>query len=236
MKTSSLLAFGSPDGLGVDAVAKNLLLRIISDGHYLHSYLDYGGALQSACLVAKENELRLNLICKIYLNYPLRTSPRRNSLHEQIVDIKKVSNGYLNDLVPQISSIYYVPLEGYTAFVQKIYYDHHIRLLLIEIFPETQSKCFLFIGRLQRAIVGLGLQNELSLGITSYENTVMQGFTSEILEKAKEMDLKLAPMKILGSPKSDQDVEVAIRKLMGFHESNQLFRGITKVSSLAHYE
>ena len=236
MNTSSLLAFGPPKGLLAKPEAKELLIKIINDGNFLHSCLDYQGTLQFTRNIAFENNLATRLICKIYLNYPSRLSIRRGSLCEQISKIRQLFAGTKVEIVPQISSIYNVPFGGYKEFVRKAYYDFNIKQILIEIFPDTESKCFDFLERMQDATMSLGLENKFSFALTSYDSPTTQGFTTRTLEKARELDIKLAPMRILGSPTCDKDVAIAIKRLREIHTSNHLFRGITRVSSLDHYK
>lgn len=236
MIASSLLAFGPPKGLCTNALAQSLLVKIISDGNFLHSCLDYGGTLQLTRDIAVENGLSVKLICKTYLNYPVKSSPRRLSLCAQISKVKKLFAGVNVEIVPQISSIYTIPRVGYAAFMKKIYYEYQINQLLIEIFPETELRCLAFLGKLQDATLDLGLEDEISIGLTSYDNPAMQGFTSTTLVKAQEMNLQLAPMRILGNPSSDKDVATAIKRLRDFHVANRLFRGITRVSTFNHYQ
>lgn len=236
MKASSILAFGSPRDLYSNAKAKDLLVKIISDGNFLHSCLDYQGSLQLTQAIALENSLPVKLICKTYLNYPVKSSLRRGSLCEQISQVKELFAGVKIELVPQISSIYAIPARGYASFIREIYLAFQIKQLLIEVFPETESKCFKFMDKLKAAALDLGLEDEISFGFTAYDNLSIQGFTRSTLVKAKEMNLTLAPMRILGSPASDKDVANAIRRLKDFHESNRLFRGITRVSAFNHYE
>lgn len=236
MIASSLLAFGPPKDVSTNALAQSLLVKIISDGNFMHSCLDYGGSLQLIRDIAVEKDLSVKLICKIYLNYPVKSSPRRISLCEQISKIKKMFAGVYVEIVPQISSIYAIPRVGTTSFMEKIYYEYHINQLLIEIFPETELRCIAFLGKLLDASRDLGLEDKISFGLTSYDNPAMQGFTCRTLATAQDMNLKLAPMRILGNPSCDKDVTTAIKRLRDFQSTNRLFRGITKVSTFSHYE
>ena len=177
---SEIFAFGSPKKLVEYDSSQHLMKTIIRDGHYIHSCLDYGGNLQKISELATQEDLKVKLISKIYLEFPIYSSVRRDTLINQITKIKKLFPKNNLELVPQISSIWSIPKNGYLNFISEVYERFFIKRLIIEIF-QRMNMLLSVLKNIKDAISKLKLQNKISLGFNSYENKDTSGFNTNIL-------------------------------------------------------
>jgi hypothetical protein len=233
---NSLFAFGGPKELKSNQEAQNLLIRIISDGNFLHSCLDYNNHLQIVRDIVQVEQLKTRIIVKCYLNYPEVSSSRRRSLVRQIIDVKELFYSVDVEIVPQISSIYYVPKSGYEEFVSYTYNELGIKRVLVEIFPSGTKNALDFVTRFRAGILNAGLDNSMKLGLTSYENKDICGFNPVIAEFISRNNLEISPMRILGSIKNKDDLESAFERLSFCTNYVNFFRGITQVSTKKQYD
>jgi len=234
--SSKAFAFGSPNNLVSDKDAQIFFKKIIENEHYVHSCLDYGGMLQKISEIVNLEDLKINLISKIYLNFPNYLSKRRNTLLNQIIQIQNLFPKENLELVPQISSIWSLPNYGYKKFILRLYKDLSVKRILIEVFPENERNSIMFAKNILDAISELNLETKISVGLTTYENKEISGVTTNIKSFINENSLEFAPMRILGNLKSKNDLKLAINSFSSLVRYKYFFCGITKVSSEAHYE
>lgn len=240
---NSLFAFGGPKGLKSNQKSQNLLTRIISDGNFLHSCLAYNGHLQTIRDIAQGEKLKAKIIVKCYLNYsiaamfqPEAGSPRRDSLVKQIIEVRELFRRAEVEIVPQISSICYVPKNGYKEFISYIHNELGIKRVLIEIFPSGRINALDFATKIKEGIFNAGLMNSMKLGLTSYENKDTYGFDPVIAEFISRNNLEISPMRILGDIHSKMDLKGAFERLSLCTNYVNFFRGITQVSTDQQYD
>ncbi len=232
---AEIFAFGSPKGLLNNKYSQELLGKIIEEKNFLHSCLDYDGSLQKISLIAKNNNLNVKLIAKIYLNYPDLISVRRKSLLDQIVEIRELFGNNDLELVPQISSVWELPNNGYKSFLEKLYFTFGIKRILVEVFPDTKNKSLLFIQKLNNELHKLNMQSKFSIGISTYENKDTYGIDSEVMDFINFNSLEIAPLRILGSIKNEDDIVASLENFLELRNHPNFFRGVTKVSTEFHY-
>ena len=233
---NSLFAFGGPKEFKSNQKAQNLLIKIISDGNFLHSCLDYKSHLQDVRDIVQGEQLKARIIVKCYLNYPEVSSSRRRSLVRQMIDVKKLFCSVDVEIVPQISSICYVPKSGYEEFISYIHNELGIKRVLVEVFPSGTKNALDFVTRFRGGILNAGLNNTMKLGLTSYENKDTFGFTPVIAEFITRNNLEISPMRVLGRIKNKDDLEKAFERLSFCTNYVNFFRGITQVSTEKQYD
>lgn len=232
---AEIFAFGSPNGLLSNKYSQDLLGKIIEEKNFLHSCLDYDGSLQKISLVAKNNNLSVKLISKIYLNYPDLISVRRKSLLDQIIAIRELFGDNDLELIPQISSVWELPNNGYKSFLEKLYFTFGIKRILVEVFPDTKNKSLLFIRKLNNELYKLNMQSKISIGISTYENKDTYGIDSEIMDFINLSSLEIAPLRILGAINNEDDIVTSLENFLELRNHPNFFRGVTKVSTESHY-
>ena len=230
-----ILAFGSPDNLDKDIEKQKLLSKIIYEENFIFSCLDYGNSLNIISNIVKSDRLNLKLICKIYLNYPDLFSVRKSSLTDQIKKIKDLFLGENIELVPQISSIWHLPKNGYEKFISNLFYNFGINRIIIEIYPDTNSKCLIFADKLSQAISKLNLTNKFSIGFISYEDKIQYGFDPKLINYINKNNLEISLLKLISSVKTNEETLNSFRRIYEFYSYQKFFRAVVKVSSQSHY-
>jgi hypothetical protein len=235
-EVNNLFAFGGPKELKGNQKSQHLLTRIISDGNFLHSCLDYNGHLQTIRDIVQCEKLKTRIIVKCYLNYPEVSSLRRRPLVRQLIDVKELFRNVEVEIVPQISSICYVPQSGYEEFISYAHNELGIERVMVEVFPCGTKNAIDFVKRFMNGILKSGLINSMKLGLTSYENKDTYGFNPAMVEFISQNNLEISPMRILGSIKNENDLERAFERLSFCTNYVNFFRGITQVSTEKQYD
>ncbi len=234
-----VFAFGGPKNWNADKKQSiDLIDRIILDGNYIHTCYDYGGHLQFVRDAAIRNNKKLKLILKCYLNYPDINSIRRRSLYEQIYRVKKILN-VENEIIIQISSInssrdFFV--SNLNKFLNLMFNDFSIKTILLESFPASEKFIKQAIIRMKEAQISSGLGNIIQLGVTSYENNSLIGFTQEMRNFITKNSLLFAPMRVMGSKMNSKEIMEAKAKLKLDMQYAGFFRAITSVSNINQYK
>ena len=86
-----------------------------------------------------------------------------------------------------------------------------------------------------KVIKNLNYQNKIFLGMTSYENTKIYGFSNLLRNFIVNHNLVFVPMRVIGSSKNNFDIKRSKIKLKKELQIMKYFLGITQVSSIEQY-
>ena len=89
---------------------------------------------------------------------------------------------------------------------------------------------------MREAQISSGLENVIQLGVTSYENNSLLGFTKEMRYFITNNALLFAPMRVMGSKMNSKEIMEAKVKLKLDMQYAGFFRAITSVSNINQYK
>lgn len=243
MPVDDIFAWGSP-GLMSPVKSEEIidLAKIrIDAGAYFHSCLGYGDQFDYLKKASEEMGKPINLIAKVYLDFPVFSSPRRAPLLDQMESIYRYFNGNFKDLVIQISSVpfgFHESPENVITFIRRAFYEYGVTRIFVETFPAAENDSRNVIESLKMAIYTLKIDREISVGLTSYDGIAVQGFTDEILQYMSDNKIHYMPMKVMASgtdSSSTRDFDLALEKILEDAKYKYFFRAITGTTKIAHY-
>jgi hypothetical protein len=244
MPVDDIFAWGSP-GLMSPVKSEEIidLVKIrIDAGQYFHSCLGYGDQFDYLKKASVEMGKPISLIAKVYLDFPVFSSPRRAPLLSQLESIYRYFDGHFKDLVIQISAVpfgFHERRESVITFLRRAYYDYGVTKIFVETFPAGENDSRNVIELLSMAINTLELDGKVSLGFTSYDGIAVQGFTDELLQYMSDNKIYYMPMKVMaGGTNSSQtrDFDLASEKVLEDAKYKYFFRAVTGTTKIRHYE
>lgn len=225
---------------------KEVLKAQIKNRQYLHTCYDYGHSLSHIRDVSQMLKKPVNIISKIYLDYPDITSVRRLGLLSQVSRIYNFLNGNIENFVLQISSIpSKYNIKNYNTnsianFLEITNKKYGVNKIFIESFPECEEVSFNLINELSAVRNKSNLTQNINFGLVSYENPFVKGFSFKALNFIETNNLLYMPMRVLGIDKTNKSraKEIILRstkKVLNEASYKNFFRAITTTSNLENY-
>ena len=216
-----------------------LLEKIICNENFIHTAIDYDNQLRIKSTAIKLDR-KINLIHKVYLSFYDYSSENRLPLTDQLKRIDQFFNPLIDKLIIQISSVPTVinfSKKDIINFFKTAAKKYNIKYFFVESYIDGEKQVMELVSNMLFELRSIGLENNIFIGITSYDSPFCRGFSDNMIDFINTKKLYYMPMRIFyGIKKNNQLEKICKNKILHESKFSRFSMAVTSTSKEKHYE